>query len=179
MLDQYLLAIEQVEQRLLTLEERIEVASQEPPYSEAVGALRCFRGMNTVTALSLVAELHSFMRFPSARGLMAFLGMVPSEHSSGGRHQRGAITKAGNSHVRRLLIEAAWHYRHRPSARTLAIRRRGQPARVIAIADRAMTRLHRRFHRLSEKGKPRPKVVVAVARELVGFVWAALQPVAR
>lgn len=177
-LDQYLLAIEQVEQRLQTLEERIEVVSQEPRYVEAVGALRCFRGMATVTAMSLVAELHSFMRFESARGLMAFLGMVPSEHSSGSKQQRGAITKAGNGHVRRLLIEAAWHYRHRPSVRSLAARRQGQPTHVIAIADRAMTRLHRRFHRLLERGKPRPKVAVAVARELVGFVWAALQPVA-
>lgn len=177
-LDQYLLAIEQVEQRLQTLEERAEVLSQEPRYIEAVGALRCFRGMDTVTAMSLVAELHSFMRFESARGLMAFLGLVPSEHSSGSRKQRGAITKAGNGHVRRLLIEAAWHYRHRPSVRSLAARRQGQPARVIAIADRAMTRLHRRFNRLLARGKPRPTVAVAVARELIGFVWAALQPLA-
>jgi transposase len=128
--------------------------------------------------MSLVAELHDFMRFDSPRGLMAFLGLVPSEHSSGERKRRGEITKAGNSHARRLLIEAAWHYRHRPSVRSLAKRRRGQPARVVAIADRAMTRLYRRFHRLLEKGKPRPKVAVAVARELVGFLWAALRPLA-
>lgn len=177
-LDQYLLAIEQVEQRLQTLEQRIAVLAEQPRYSQAVGALRCFRGVDTVTAMSLVAELHSFMRFESARGLMAFLGLVPSEHSSGSRKQRGAITKAGNGHVRRLLIEAAWHYRHRPSVRSLAARRHGQPARVIAIADRAMTRLHRRFTRLAERGKPRPKVAVAVARELAGFVWATLQTTA-
>jgi transposase len=174
--DDYLLTIEQIEQRLKALEERIEVVSRGARYAEAVGALRCFRGIDTVTAMSLVAELHTFMRFDSARGLMAFLGLVPSEHSSGGKERRGEITKAGNGHVRRLLIEAAWHYRHRPSVRSLASRRHGQPARVVAIADRAMIRLHRRFHRLLEKGKPRPKVAVAVARELTGFVWAALRP---
>jgi transposase len=177
-LDEYLLAIEQVEGRLKALAEQIEVVSQEPRYAEAVGALRCFRGIDTVTGMGLVAELHDFRRFESARGLMAFVGLVPSEHSSGEREKRGGITKAGNSHARRLLIEAAWHYRHRPGMRTLKLRRRGQPARVVAIADKAMTRLHRRFHRLVEKGKPTPKVAVAIARELVGFVWAALRPVA-
>jgi len=177
-LDEYLLAIEQVEGRLKALEERIEVVSQEPRYVEAVGALRCFRGIDTVTGMGLVAELHDFMRFESPRGLMAFVGLVPSEYSSGEREKRGGITKTGNSHARRLLIEAAWHYRHRPGMRTLKLRRRGQPARVVAIADKAMTRLHRRFHRLEEKGKPRPKVAVAIARELVGFIWAALRPMA-
>jgi len=175
-LDEYLLAIEQVEERLKALEERIGVVSLEPRYAQPVGALRCFRGIDTITSMGLVAELHDFRRFESARGLMAFVGLVPSEHSSGGKKQRGEITKAGNGHVRRLLIEAAWHYRHRPSVRSLAPRRQGQPAQVVAIADRAMTRLHRRFNRLLERGKPRPKVVVAIARELVGFVWAALRP---
>jgi len=115
------------------------------------------------------------MRFPTARGLMAYLGLVPSEHSSGGKERRGEITKTGNSHVRRLLIEAAWHYRHRPSVLSLRKRRQGQPARVVGIADRAMQRLHRRFHRMLERGKARPKVVVAVARELTGFIWAAMR----
>jgi transposase len=177
-LDDYLLAIEQIEVRLKGLEERMTQVSVQDPYAEPVAALRCFRGIDTITALSLVAELHTFMRFDSARGLMAYLGLVPSEHSSGGKRRQGAITAAGNSHVRRLLIEAAWHYRHRPSVVSLQKRRHGQPTRVVALADRAMTRLHRRFHRMLEKGKPRPKVVVAVARELVGFIWAALRPIA-
>ena len=174
--DDYLLAIEQLEERLLALEQRIEQVSQQAPYAEPVAALRCFRGIDTITAMGLVAELHDFMRFSSARGLMAFLGLVPSEHSSADHQQRGAITKAGNSHARRLLIEAAWHYRHRPSVASLKKRRQGQPARVVALADKAMQRLHRRFNRLLAKGKPRPKVAVAVARELAGFVWAALRP---
>jgi transposase len=114
------------------------------------------------------------MRFESARRLMAYLGLVPSEHSWGGKEHRGQITKAGNCHARRLLI-AAWHHRHHPSTLSLRKRREGQPARVIAIADRAMHRLHRRFNRMLERGKPRPKVAVAIARELTGFVWAAMR----
>jgi transposase len=172
--DDYLLAIEQVEQRLRGLEQQIEVVSQLPAYAEAVGALRCFRGIDTITAMGLVAELHDFMRFDSPRGLMAFLGLVPSEFSSADKERRGAITKAGNRHARRLLIEASWHYRHRPNTQSLKRRRQGQPAEVVALADKAMHRLHRRFNRLLDKGKPRPKAVVAVARELAGFIWAAL-----
>jgi transposase len=174
--DDYLLAIEQLEERLRSLEQHIEQLSQQAPYAEPVAALRCFRGIDTITAMGLVTELHDFMRFSSPRGLMAFLGLVPSEHSSGDSEHRGAITKAGNNHARRLLIEAAWHYRHRPSVASLKRRRQGQPARVVALADKAMQRLHRRFNRMLAKGKPRPKVVVAVARELAGFIWAALRP---
>jgi len=175
-LEDYLLAIEQLEQRLPWLEQRIEELSQQPAYAEAVAALRCFRGIDTITAMGLVTELHDFMRFNSPRGLMAFLGLVPSEHSSGESERRGGITKAGNRHARRLLIEASWHYRHRPNAANLKRRREGQPPHVVALADKAMLRLNRRFNRMLEKGKPRPKIVVAVARELAGFVWAALHP---
>lgn len=174
-IEDYLLAIEHVEERLRTLDAHIEQASQLPAYAEVVGALRCFRGIDTLTAMTLVAELHDFMRFHSARGLMAFLGLVPSEHSSGGKKQRGEITKAGNGHARRLLIEAAWHYRHRPGAQSLRARRQGQPAHAIALADKAMRRLHRRFTQMLERGKPRPKVAVAIARELTGFIWAAMR----
>jgi transposase len=109
---------------------------------------------------------------------MAFVGLIPSEHSSGTKQARGAITKTGNAHLRRVLVEAAWHYRHRPSITSLKRRRQGQPARVVTIADKAMQRLHRRFNRMTAKGIPSNKVAVAIARELVGFVWAALQPVA-
>ena len=172
--EDYLLAIEQLEERLRSLEQRIEQLSQQSHYAQPVAALRCFRGIDTITAMGIVAELHDFMRFTSPRGLMAYLGLVPSEHSSGGRRRQGSITLAGNSHVRRLLIEAAWHYRHRPNVRSLRRRRQGQNAALIALADKAMQRLHRRFQRMLERGKPRPKVVVAIARELTGFVWAAL-----
>jgi transposase len=172
--DNYLQAIAQVEERLRMLEQHIDSVSQLPAYAQPVGALRCFRGMDTLTAMGLVAELHDFMRFDSARGLMAFLGLVPCEFSSADSERRGAITKAGNRHARRLLIEAAWHYRHQPNPQGLKRRRQGQPAEVIAIADKAMHRLNRRFNRMLAKGKPPGKTVVAVARELAGFIWAAL-----
>jgi len=175
--DSYLLSIDQLQERLRSLEEKLgELGSQEP-YREPVGWLRCFRGIDTVTAVSLVAELHDFRRFASARSLMAYLGLVPSESSSGEKERRGPITKAGNRHVRRLLVEAAWHHRHRPAlSAPLQRRRAGQPARVLAIADRAQERLHQRYLRMSARGKPLPKTVVAMARELVGYLFATLCP---
>ena len=174
--DDYLLAIAQVESRLVELDVRLTETAQTDPYREPVAWLRCFRGIDTLTAMLILAELHDFRRFPHARALMAYLGLVPSEDSSGDRHRRGRITKTGNTLVRRVLIEASWHYQHRPGVGPgLAARRKGQPARVIAIADKAQQRLCRRFRRLTAKDKPAAKVVVAVARELAGFIWAALQ----
>ena len=107
---------------------------------------------------------------------MAYLGLVPSEHSSGERRRRGSITKAGNGHVRRALVEAAWHYRHRPAVgQKLRKRREGQPREIIKVADKAQRRLNKRFHRLVlASGKPPQKAIVAIARELAGFIWAAL-----
>lgn len=176
-LDDHLLALEQIEGRLATFDAQIEQIASQAPYAEPVGWLCCFRGIDTLTALSVVSELHDVRRFPSPRALMAYLGLVPSEHSTGSRQQRGPLTKAGNSRVRRLLIEAAWHYRHRPAVGyRLRKRREGQPAHAIALADKAQQRLCRRYRRLIERGKPQNKVAAAVGRELVGFVWAALQP---
>jgi transposase len=174
--DDYLLAIEQIAERIKTVTAEVERVAEQEPYRDVVGALRCFRGIDTLTAVTLIAELHNFGRFQSPRALMSYLGLTPSEHSSGGTQKRGSITKAGNSHVRRVLIEAAWHYRHRPGVGLkLRQRRKGQPAQVIAIADKAEHRLNRRYRRLTERGKPCNKAAVAVARELAGFVWAALQ----
>lgn len=174
--DDYLLAIEQVESRLMELDARLAETAQTDPYREPVAWLRCFRGIDTLTAMLILAELHDFRRFPNARALMAYLGLVPSEDSTGNRHRRGRITKTGNSVVRRVLIETSWHYQHRAGVGpALAGRRKGQPARVIAIADKAQQRLCRRFRRLLAEHKPAPKVAVAVARELAGFIWAALQ----
>lgn len=178
-LEDYLLGIEQLEARLAALEAQIELVSQLPAYAEAVSALRCFRGIDTITGMCLVAELHNFLRFDSPRGLMAFLGLVPSEHSSGEKDRRGGITKAGNRHARRLLVEAAWHYRHAPRVgAALRKRRQDQPAEIVAIADRAMSRLGSRYRRMTQRGKPAPKIAVAISRELVGFIWAALRPLA-
>ena len=171
----YLLAVEQLEERLRLLEREMEEIARAEPYREPVAWLRCFRGIETVTALTIVGELHDFRRFDSPRGLMAYLGLVPGEHSSGESRRRGRITKAGNSHVRRILVESAWHYRH-PAAvgAALRVRRQGQPRWVIVLADKAQRRLHQRFWRMTARGKPFNKAITAVARELVGFVWATL-----
>jgi transposase len=175
--DSYLLAVEQLFERQAQLEVKMEEFGAQEPYREPVAWLRCFRGIDTVTAVSLVAELHDFRRFRSARSLMAYLGLVPTERSSGESERRGSITKTGNGHVRRLLVEAAWHQRHRPTLSTpLRRRRQGQPPRVLAIADRAQERLHARYVRMMMHGKPQPKVIVAMARELVGYLWATLHP---
>lgn len=179
MFEDYLLAVEQAAARRHSLELHLEDIAREPRYAEAVGWLRCFRGIDTITAITLLAELHDFRRFRSPSQLMAYLGLVPSEYSSGPRQQRGGITHTGNRHVRRLLIEAAWHYRHKPRVgEKLAQRRHGQPAAMIALADKAQLRLCRRYRRMEKRGKHPTKIVVAVARELVGYVWAALTPTA-
>jgi transposase len=173
--DAYCLALDQAQERLRILEAQLAEWSQVQPYATPVAWLRCFHGIETTTAMTLVTELHDFRRFRKPRQLMAYLGLVPSEDSSGDRTQRGGITKTGNSHARRVLIESAWHYRHPPrGSAALRKRRAGQPARVIALADRAHQRLSRRYRRMTARGKPHNKVVVAVARELVGSLWATL-----
>jgi transposase len=175
--EDYLLAIDQLAARLTELDERLTVIAQTDPYCEPVAWLRCFRGIDTLTAILILAELHDFRRFQSPRALMAYLGLVPGEHSSGEKHRRGRITRTGNTLVRRLLVETAWHYQHRASVGVaLKRRRKGQPGRVIAIADKAQQRLCRRFRKLAADHKPAPKIAVAIARELAGFLWAALQP---
>jgi transposase len=175
--EDYRLAIDQVEARLRELDVRLTAIAQTDPYREPVAWLRCFRGIDTLTAMLILAELHDFRRFQAPRALMAYLGLVPGEDSTGEKHRRGRITRTGNSVVRRLLVETAWHYQHRPAVGVgLAHRRKGQPGRVIAIADKAQQRLCRRFRKLAAEHKPAPKIAVAIARELAGFLWAALQP---
>jgi transposase len=176
-IDDYLLAIDQLEARLLELDAKLTEIAQTDPYRVPVGWLRCFRGIETLTAILIVAELYDFRRFASAPALMAYLGLVPGENSSGETQRRGPITRTGNPLVRRVLVEAAWHYQHRPAVGVaLTRRRKGQLARVIAIADKAQQRLCRRFRQLAAHHKPTPKIAVAIARELAGFLWAALQP---
>jgi len=145
------------------------------PLRSRVQRLRCFRGLDDLSALTIAAELADARRFPTAPSMMAFVGLVPSEHSSGVKRARGAITKTGNAHLRRILVEAAWHYRHPPFVgEPLRARQRGAPQTVIAHAWTAQQRLYRRYRRLAARGKPKQHVVTAVARELTGFVWAAL-----
>ncbi len=173
--DDYYLAITHLEERMRSLEATIKKVSEEDPYREPVGWLRCMRGIDTVTAMTVVAELHGFARFHSPRQLMSYLGLTPSEYSSGDRVRRGGITKTGNGHVRRILVEAARHNRHKPAVSyALRKRREDQPAWAVGIADSAMVRLHRRLYYLKSKGKTDNKAITAVARELVGFIWAMM-----
>lgn len=143
--EDYLLALEQFDERLKTLESHLDAQAQREPYKEPVAWLKCFRGFQTITALGIVAELHDFRGFQTARDLMGYLGLVPSESTTSDNRRQGSITKTGNCHVRKLLVEAAWHYR-RPwtVSGPLKKRREGQPASIIAIADKAGQRLHRK-----------------------------------
>jgi len=163
-------------QRLASLDKEIQALAERPEYQKVVGLLRCFRGIDTLTAMVLITEIFDFGRFESADALMCYLGLVPSEYSSGDKRSRGGITKAGNSRVRRALVESAWHYRHHPNvSRTLRHRRKDQPLWAVDIADRAMRRLFKRYHHLANRGKVPQKITVAIARELAGFIWAIMR----
>jgi transposase len=157
------------------LDQEILECAQTKPYRASVDKLCCLRGISTLSAMGLLVEIHDFHRFAHPRELMGFLGLVPTEHSSGGKERRGHITKAGNSHARRVLIEAAWSYRHPPrtSVRAKAALRK-QPSEVGNLALKAQHRLNRRFARLVSRGKKSQLAVTAVARELCGFVWALM-----
>ncbi len=171
----YLLSLEQGEERMKHLEAKIKEVSQQDPWRERVGWLRCLRGVDTLTAMTVLTELHGWERFRSPRELMSYLGLVPSENSTGNDVRRGRIG-GGNRFARRVLVEAAQHYSKQPAVGvSLRKRREGQPDWVLAIADGAQLRLNRRFWRLMTSGKNRNKAVVAVARELSGFIWTILQ----
>jgi transposase len=173
--ERYFTEVSHQEDRVAQLTREVEAVAQTEPYREPVRRLCCFRGIDTLTAMTLVAELHSFGRFVSPRELMSYLGVTPSEHSTGNSRRRGGITKAGNRRVRRILVEAAWHQAKLPVvSKTLRKRREGQPAWVIAVANRALTRLHSRYCHLVCRGKLPTKAAMAVARELAGFIWAVL-----
>ena len=171
--DSYLHAVDLVDARIEQLERAIRASAEQEPWRELVARLRCLRGIDTLSALGLVTEIGDFNRFTTAEQFMAFVGLVPSEHSSGERRRQGSITKVGNSHVRRLLVEAAWHARRRPTVGyELSRRQRGQDPAVIERAWRCQQRLYQRWQRMAGRGKPQQKIVVACARELAGFVWA-------
>lgn len=162
-------------QRVKTLDRELEKLTQSEDYREVVGILRCFYGIETLTAITIIAEVFDFGRFASARDFMSYLGLTPSESSSGEKEHKGSITKTGNKRARRLLTEAAWHHRHSYGVSTaLRKRREGQPQWAIDIADRAGLRLRKRYRRLVHRGKLPCKATTAVARELAGFIWSAL-----
>jgi transposase len=170
----YLSAVEMLLARRAALLAALEQAIPDSRHATTIAALRCFRGIDTLSAAGLCAEVGDWHRF-RPKQLSGFLGIVPSEHTSDQKRRQGSITKAGSTHARRLLVEAAHHYRHRPTiGDTLARRQRGQDPRVIAVAWRAQRRLHQRWSVLrSERHKPAGVVAIACARELAAFCWEA------
>jgi transposase len=166
--------LEYLEMQRGVLDDEITRYAQSPTYRAHVEALCCLRGVKTLTAMTLLSEIGDIRRFSSPTALMAYFGLVPSERSSGDYQRRGPITKAGNNHCRRVLVEAAWNNRHRSRADLILNRRRqGQPPEIVAIALKAQHRLHKKFWRLDHK-KHRLVAITAVARELCGFIWAIL-----
>jgi transposase len=175
----YLHAVEQATERVAQLTRDISEMVETWSLKPLVKALQALRGVQLVSAVTIAAELGEMSRFATASQLMAYLGLVPSEHSSGGTTKRGGITRTGNQHVRKTLVESAWSYRYGPSM-SYEIRRRneGVSAEVRDIAWKAQQRLHRRYQRLLGRGKSKQQTVTAVARELAGFIWAiGRQPV--
>ena len=169
---EYIDTIGEAERRVERLTEQIRVLLPEWKRAPVAAALQALRGVSMVTAVTLVAEIGDITRFSNPRELMAYLGLVPMEYSSGPKTRRGAITKAGNGHVRRVLAEAAWAYRGQARVgQALMWRQNGLPRPIIDIAWKAQLRLTGRFRRLAARGKSLPKVATAVARELTGFVW--------
>lgn len=174
-LGEYLALLDYKISRREDLDEQITKLAFGPTYKAGVDRLRCFRGIDTIAAMTLLTEIGDWRRFERPNQLMAYLGLVPSEHSSGQRHHRGPITKAGNSRCRHVLVQAAWHYRNRPGVGSrLKERQRGQSAEVVAHSWKTQHHLHKLFHRIAAKKSSRI-AVVAVARELVGFLWAVMQ----
>jgi transposase len=174
-LEHMLAHLDGVDAQIAALDHQLDDIAHREPWSDPVRWLWCFRGITTITALGLLAELGDFRRFATARELMGYLGLTPSEYSSGDQRHRGHITKTGPRHARRLLIEAAWHYRHPPriSQRIATIQPRVPPD-VAARAHGAQVRLHHRHRTLTTHGKRSTVANVAVARELAGFLWAAM-----
>lgn len=173
--DQYYSYLVSLEDRLGRMDGRIKEIAVDPAYKEKIARLRCFKGIDYITSLALVCEVGDFGRFPTAAAFMAYVGLVPSEHSSGGTRRQGGITKMGNTHLRNLLIESSWHYRYfgSPSA-ALKTRREGNSEIVIDYADRALRRLQSKHARLVRIGKNSKTATAAVARELAGFVWGMM-----
>jgi transposase len=176
--ESYLRAVDESEARLVDLERQVIELAAHPAWKDLVDRLRCLKGIDTLSALILAVEVQDFRRFPKVRQFMGFTGLVSREESSGGKVRRGHITKIGNAHLRRVLVEAAWNYgRGTQTGAPLARRREGCPPEVLTIARRAQERLTRKFRKLVGRGKLRQIAVVSVARELAGFVWAIGQTV--
>jgi transposase len=171
----YLHEVEHMSERVQRLEQVIAEAVQlaSPELQEVIKGLQALRGVAQISAVTIAAELGNISRFEGARQLMGYSGAVPSEDSSGQRTRHGSITKTGNAHLRRIAIEAAWSYRLRPCiGPALRKRQEGVPEEIKEIAWKAQIRLSKRYARLAAAGKDQRKIVTAVGRELLGFIWA-------
>jgi transposase len=175
--EHYLHEVEHAAERIQKLEKAIDEAVAQAPAEirTVIEALQALRGVAQTTAATVVCELGSLARFQNPRQLMGYSGLVPREYSSGNRVQRGAITKTGNAHLRRILVESAWTYQHRPNVQGRVLRRQKSLAlseETRQIAWKAQQRLHKRFVALTARGKHKGQIVTALARELLGFIWA-------
>jgi transposase len=175
---EYVDTVKTLTKRVDALDKQIESSANESVFWPMIEGLMALRGVNILTAATIVAEIGDLKRFASAPQLMAYLGVVPSEHSSGGTKSRGGITKTGNGHVRRVLVEAAWTYRH-PARKTATLQRRAERTsdEVQEIAWKAQKRMCSRYKSLEARGKLKVQVCTAIARELAGFIWAVGQTV--
>ena len=175
-LEDMIATVEAATARRDRLTQEIEARLDDWSLAPVVRAVQALRGMALVNAATVIAELGDLTRFASPRQLMAYLGLVPSEHSSGDRRRQGGITKTGNNAARRMLVEASWSYRFPPRvSRELLRRQEGLPKPIREIAWKAQLRLCRRYRRLARAGKPATVVTTAIARELAGFIWAIAQ----
>ncbi len=170
---EYVDTVKALTKRVAAFDKQIESAAAESVFWPVIEGLMALRGVNLLTATTIVAEIGDLRRFASAPQLMAYLGVVPSEHSSGGTQSRGGITKTGNGHVRRVLVEAAWTYRH-PARKTTVLQKRAERTSdaVQEIAWKAQTRLCGRYKLFEARGKLKVQACTAIARELTGFIWA-------
>jgi transposase len=170
---EYLHHLDEISGRIKRLDQEIHEQATESSHAPVIQALQTMRGVAEVTATSLVAEIGNFSRFQNPRQLMAYAGLVPKEYSSGASRWQGGITKTGNAHVRRVLVEAAWSYRFKPAVKGAILKRQiGQSPTVQNIAWKAQDRLHRKYIKCMGKGKSTPIATTAVAREMLGFIWA-------
>jgi transposase len=176
-LDEHLAHLDYLETRLAHLDDQIEQVATSPVYALSVKKLEAMKGIKTLTAMLLIAEITDFRRFPNPRALMAFLGLIPSEDSSGGKRKDGAITRAGNKRCRSALIESVQHYARSPHMSAQMKSDLSQlDAHSAGVAVKCLKRLYKRFWALTLKHKLRPVAMTAIARELVGFIWAMMQP---
>lgn len=173
-LDHLIATVQLRHSRLEAMDQRIDELATQPPIAKAVARLRVLKGFDTLSAATLASEVGDFAQFARASSFMAFVGLVPEEHSSGEHQWRGSITKAGNAHVRRVLVEAAWHYQHRPAVGVaLRARQASAPPDLVAYSWKAQLRLSAKYRKL-QATKPSTVAVTAVARELAGFVWGLM-----